>query len=116
MENFDDALNYMVTRMNEHMEHYYRREKSFADDPKMWIDRCVYTLNVGRKYVKIVREGSVVAFVEKETGNIFKPASWQAPAKGVRGNIFSDKKGMEALNFDSVGLVFVKYAANYAKS
>ena len=30
------------------------------------------------------REGSVHAFVDKKTGQVYKPASWQAPAKHVR--------------------------------
>ena len=30
------------------------------------------------------REGSVHAFVDKQTGQVYKPASWQAPAKHVR--------------------------------
>ena len=30
------------------------------------------------------REGSVHAFVDKETGQVYKPASWRAPAKHVR--------------------------------
>ena len=49
---------------------------------------------VGKRYVKVVKityggEGqkSVVCFIEKATGNILKAASWNAPAKGVRGNV-----------------------------
>ena len=41
----------------------------------------------GRKYYKIVmvnNQRSVHAFVDKKTGQVFKPASWQAPAKHVR--------------------------------
>ena len=43
----------------------------------------------GRKYHKIVmveRSGgrSVHAFVDKKTGQVYKSASWKAPAKGVR--------------------------------
>ena len=30
------------------------------------------------------REGSVHAFVNKETGQVYKPASWNRPAKHVR--------------------------------
>ena len=54
----------------------------------------VYT---GKKYYKIVsrefdtfrdrneyRDGSVHAFVDKETGDVYKPASWKAPAKHIR--------------------------------
>ena len=42
----------------------------------------------GRKYHKIVMDGngsrSVHAFVDKKTGEVYKSASWKAPAKGVR--------------------------------
>ena len=56
-----------------------------------------YKIKTGKKYYKIVqmefdtfqdrneyREGSVHAFVDKKTGQVYKPASWQAPAKHVR--------------------------------
>ena len=42
----------------------------------------------GRKYHKIIMNAngsrSVHAFVDKKTGQIYKSASWKAPAKGVR--------------------------------
>jgi len=42
----------------------------------------------GRKYHKIIMNAngsrSVHAFVDKKTGEVYKSASWQAPAKGVR--------------------------------
>ena len=56
-----------------------------------------FKIKTGKKYYKIVqmnfdtfqdrneyREGSVHAFVDKKTGQVYKPASWQAPAKHVR--------------------------------
>lgn len=48
----------------------------------------------GSKYVKVVKissggSRSVHSFVEKETGAIWKAASWKAPAKNfARGNVF----------------------------
>ena len=36
------------------------------------------------KYFNQYRESSVHAFVDKQTGQVYKPASWQAPAKHVR--------------------------------
>ena len=36
------------------------------------------------KYYGQYRDGSVHAFVDKKTGQVFKPASWSAPAKHVR--------------------------------
>ena len=44
-----------------------------------------FNIKTGRKYHKIVEgEGSAHAFVDKNTGEVYKPASWSAPAKGVR--------------------------------
>ena len=59
-----------------------------------------FKVKSGKKYYKIVqqefetwegsknfnqyRDGSVHAFVNKETGEVYKPASWAAPAKHVR--------------------------------
>ena len=57
----------------------------------------------GKKYFKVVRETfdefqgrnkwrdtTVHAFVDKETGEVYKPASWKAPAKHVRFNLSND--------------------------
>jgi len=57
-----------------------------------------FVIKTGRKYYKIMqheaidyanpnsdyREGSVHAFVDKNTGEVYKPASYNAPAKYVR--------------------------------
>lgn len=54
----------------------------------------------GRKYYKVVQKHqlhdgyyggeSVHAFVEKNTLDVYKPASWKAPAKHVRYNLTRD--------------------------
>ena len=65
---------------------------------------CVETAGPGGpKYVKLWRTEndpetgekrshsmSIHAFVERSTGDIFKPASTKAPAKHARGNIYRD--------------------------
>jgi hypothetical protein len=48
-----------------------------------------FTIESGRKYHKIVftdggGQRSVHAFVDKNTGEVYKSASWKSPAKGVR--------------------------------
>ena len=59
-----------------------------------------FVVKTGKRYYKIVqqefetwekskyygqyRDGSVHAFVVKQTGQVYKPASWAAPAKHVR--------------------------------
>ena len=60
----------------------------------------------GKKYYKVVREefdtfqnrnewrdSTVHSFVDKNTGDVYKPASWKAPAKHVRFN-FCNKKDL----------------------
>ena len=36
------------------------------------------------KYYGQYRDGAVHCFVDKETGDVYKPASWSAPAKHIR--------------------------------
>lgn len=60
------------------------------------IVRYSFEITEGRKYYKIVQRdtqfsgGSVHAFVDKVTGDLYKPAGWAAPAKGVRFNLEND--------------------------
>lgn len=47
----------------------------------------------GTKYYKLVLRDtntSVHAFVNKQSGALYKPASWKAPAKHVRFNLLDD--------------------------
>jgi hypothetical protein len=37
---------------------------------------------------------TVHAFVDKKTGDVFLPASWNAPAKGARFNLFENKEAL----------------------
>ena len=56
-----------------------------------------FDYKVGKKFIKVFNlqfdtfrgrneytEGSVTAFIDKNTGEVYKPASWKAPAKHVR--------------------------------
>ena len=48
-------------------------------------DPVRFTSQGGRKYWKIMQNhGGVHAFIDKKTGQVYKPASWKGPAKGVR--------------------------------
>lgn len=55
-----------------------------------------YSFTTGKKFHKVMEKSlnsnSVHCFVEVETGDIFKAATFNAPAKGVRGNLRDDKK------------------------
>tara|TARA_R100001082_G_scaffold110989_1_gene92727 strand:+ start:77 stop:535 length:459 start_codon:yes stop_codon:yes gene_type:complete len=63
-----------------------------------------FRVQSGRKYFKIIqqdydtfqnrneyRDGSVHAFVDKITGDVYKPAGWAKPAQHVRYNLLDDK-------------------------
>ena len=58
------------------------------------VDKFAVEFEYGSKYVKIVTisgggSRSVHSFVEKGDGNIWRAASWKAPAKNfVRGNVY----------------------------
>lgn len=71
------------------LEDYYN-----ADQPD-YLQQKV-TIITGKKFTKIAigyvkSEGrSVYCFIDQSNGDIYKAASWKAPAKGVRGSIFND--------------------------
>ena len=78
-----------------------------------------FVVNTGKRYYKIVqqefetwekskyygqyRDGSVHAFVDKKTGQVYKPASWQAPAKHVRFDLRIIKEREFLFNSNNTG-------------
>ena len=58
-----------------------------------------YTIKEAKKYLKVwFRNGShrsIHAFIDKNTGDVLKPASTKAPAKGVRYNLLDDNSREE---------------------
>ena len=59
-------------------------------------------IKLGRKYIKVMNGSSVWGFIANcdgslkgvphKKGDVFKAASWRAPAKWARGSIFNDTK------------------------
>ena len=77
-----------------------------------------FVIKKGRKYLKIVnqqfddmgpnpsmkyRDGSVHAFIDRETGDVYKPASWNKPAKHVRYNLLERKDREFLFDYKNVG-------------
>ena len=57
------------------------------DELKSGVCDYDFVIESGRKYHKIVmvnNQRSVHAFVDKKTGQVYKPAGWKSPAKHVR--------------------------------
>ena len=55
------------------------------------------------KYYGQYRDGSVHCFVDKETGDVYKPASWSTPAKHIRFTFQNVDHLKFLLNPDNVG-------------
>ena len=78
-----------------------------------------FVVKTGKRYYKIVqqefetwekskyygqyRDGSVHAFVDKKTGQVYKPASWQAPAKHVRFDLRIIREREFLFNYKNTG-------------
>ena len=70
-------------------------------DRKGYASDTVFDIKEGRKYIKINminNQESVHAFIDRKTGEVFKPASWRGPAKGVRYNLLNDSSYQECLH------------------
>lgn len=84
--------------------------ESDQDVKTFWIRKNILGWDIKRKYIKVFRDGGVVAFIDKNTGYIYKPASWNGPAKHPRGNVESENGGREAFTkVGQLGLVHVHY-------
>ena len=93
----------------------YAREQ--LDEIEKGTEKLMYfKIKTGKKFYKIVqmnfdtfqnrneyREGSVHAFVDKKTGQVYKPASWQAPAKHVRFDLRIIKEREFLFNSNNTG-------------
>lgn len=71
-----------------------------------------YSVVKGSKYYKIVKQvpndphsRSAFGFVDATTGDIYKAASWSAPAKHARGNVADWEKSMTK----AAGMYFISY-------
>lgn len=86
------------TKFEKWLEKVNRERKEYWDEKYSYRPYLPLTYKKGRKYVKIIDDNSVWAFVSMENGSIkgspikigdlLKPANWNTPAKHSRGNIF----------------------------
>ena len=59
-----------------------------------------FSVKKGRKYYKIVEDGSSAhAFIDIQTGDVFKPASWNKPADKKRYNLLNDSSRKACLTY-----------------
>lgn len=61
------------------------------------LDLPPFRSDIGSRYIRIVRDNSAHAFVDRTNGDVLKPATWKSPAKHARGNIFDEKNGLGSI-------------------
>jgi len=94
---YTEALNKFTKTIEDNSNKHYKKTglTIFIDNPSEAIK-----VNKGRRFDKVVKGTSVYCFVEKDTGYIFKAASWRAPQlktkNPVRGSIYEPGTYSEA--------------------
>ena len=109
-EQYCDAITenykeYHIRSLNRNVERYQDGKPELSDYAKQQLaeledgtaNLMKFRIQEGRKYYKIIqqnydtfqdrneyRDGSVHAFVDRNTGEVYMPASWRGPAKHVR--------------------------------
>ena len=85
--------------LKENIKKDYSKFTTYEDGIKSF--NAGLTMKVGKKYTKIINSNSVWGFIANGDGvlkgipyfkgDVFKAAGWAAPAKHVRGSIFSSE-------------------------
>lgn len=97
-ENLDKFLAALTTLLNE-----YKKANGYT-----YFKEYLVKAKEGNKFIRVykfeapnlgggVGNQSILCFIDKVTGDILKPATYKAPAKGIRGNVNSAQNGMEAI-------------------
>ena len=70
---------------------------AYMDETFALNTRDKFSFKRGGRYVKVIKGGGVHCFVDTTNGNVLKPASWRAPAKHARGNVFDASNGLGSM-------------------
>ena len=106
-KNYDSAINDLLVGIGNDYDKWNNPFRDGVDEQMKLIKEAsavkfkkTLTVKSGRKFDKVLHGNSVWGFVAKTdgvlkgipyfVGDVFKEASWSAPAKHVRGTIFSD--------------------------
>lgn len=83
----------MDSNIYRYVDHLNELER-VSSEAAQYSTRDRFEIEEGRKYVKIIKVGkwqrSVHSFVNKATGDLYKPAGWKAPIVDPRGNVYNN--------------------------
>ena len=114
-QNYKDYHLRSMKRMNaDSGSEYTRKEIEATENGTANLMR--FRMEFGRKYIKIIqqdydtfrdrneyKDGGVHAFINRKTGEVYKPASWKSPAKHVRYDLRLIKDREYVLNPQNCG-------------
>ena len=97
---FETALAAYVVAITAAMDAYWERNGFSHSKPEIKV-------MVGRRYVRVVKidnQRSVHSFVDITNGDILMAASWKAPAKHARGNVYE----LDSSSFNQFGAAYLR--------
>jgi hypothetical protein len=91
IRNIREGSNTVWRNKDAMITHFQNQNKKLIEN-KIKID---FETNIGKKYLKLIlvdgSSRSVHCFIDIKTGDVYKPASWKAPAKHIRFNLRDSK-------------------------
>ena len=82
-------LSQFLRNVHEVREKYYK-----SDLPNSTVNFAgILEVNIGRRYISVWSYStgrSIYCFIDRTNGDVLKAATWKAPAKHARGNIFAN--------------------------
>jgi hypothetical protein len=91
-----EKLDFFVKGCQEIIQENWDRNKFTTPTDKLMVE-------IGNRYAKIINnhesrgQTSVYCFVDLLNGDILKAATWRAPAKHARGNLFDKSNGLSRM-------------------
>lgn len=90
-------------------------EHTKKHSPALWKNgqKEILEIRTGRRYVKVVRlmvngQESVHSFIDMTNGDVLKPATWRAPAKHARGNIYEGQEDPSKYGVNHFGPMYIR--------
>ena len=97
-----DNQTVILERINELIQALQQNYWDRTEDKTPSKDRLDHEIQMGKKYIKLIQiswgSRSIHAFIDKTTGEVYKPASFFKPAKHVRYKLLDDQSFQQCIN------------------
>jgi hypothetical protein len=98
MENIQNLIDSYIEECNQKHREYNKLH--FPNLPENYNE---FSYTKGKVWIRIFNSAmgqkSVHAFIDPQTGDMYMPASYNTPAKGIRGNLNNEKKPIFSRDF-----------------